>query len=729
MTPLEALALRCGIESEFTDARGERRHARLETQRALLGAMGIRAEDDAAAERAMAELDRLDWEVALPPVQVIYPAEPIAVDLTLPSAVERIEWRVALEDGSERRGEAGFAALEPVDRRTVADVVRERRRLVLDVELPMGYHRLEVVPGSEMTLIVTPGRCWLPSQIREGRRLWGVSTQLYLTRSMRNWGIGDFGDLRRLVEMVKRRGADIVGINPLHALYLDEPAHASPYSPASRQMLNVLYIDVAAVPELSQSGEARALIESDSFRRALQRCRDARLVDYAAVVDLKLRALRLLYATSRAARKAPRWRSFEQFRHEGGEPLQRECVFLALRHHFVETATQPDWHAWPAEYRDPASPAVARFAADRADLISFHAWLQFVADAQLAAAAQAAKSMAVGLYRDLAVGADRAGAETWSNQAAVVDQASVGAPPDIYNPPGQNWGLPPFNPRALRQEAYRSFVALVRANMRHAGGLRIDHVMGLQQLYWVPKDRSPTHGAYVRYPLRDLIGILALESQRHRCLVVGEDLGTVPSGFRNCMADANILSYRVLYFERDGDGYAPPEDYPMLAAAVAGSHDLPTLRAWWDGSDLTLKESLHLFPTDEDAQIARSERARDRRDLLRAFERAGLDHDPAMDADQFIHAAHRFLARSAAALALIQMDDITNENTPVNVPTTTGEHPNWRRRSSSTLEQLARQPRFAILTQIFRGERGLTPGWTPPAATTRPPLRRSQQRG
>jgi 4-alpha-glucanotransferase len=265
--------------------------------------------------------------------------------------------------------------------------------------------------------------------------------------------------------------------------------------------------------------------------------------------------------------------------------------------------------------------------------------------------------------------------------------------------------LPPFNPRALRDEAYRSFIELIRANMRHAGGLRIDHVMALQQLYWIPAGQPPSEGAYVRYPLDDLVGILALESQRNRCLVVGEDLGTVPAGFRERMAEAHILSYRVLYFERDANGFLPPERYPKLALAVAGSHDLPTLHAWWDSSDLKLKESLDLFPTAEDEDRAWTERRRDIAQLADALRRAGLAGTAAIDAEAFNQAAHRFLARSTAAIALAQMDDITDETSPVNVPTTSDQHPNWRRRLSLTLDEIVEHPRFAALVQAFRDER------------------------
>lgn len=706
---LDLLASRCGIEASFLDARGATQHTSAETRRWLLAAMGIAAEDDQAVRTALGEFDRLDREESLPPVCVVRRSENgPAVTINLPVGTEKVSWRITLEDGGERRGTARFDGLELLERREFDGTVRERRRLALGSDIPLGYHELRVDPGDgRSSLIVSPGRCWLPAMLQSRERLWGVTAQLYLLRSSANWGIGDYGDLRRLVEMLVPRGADVIGLNPLHAMFLDAPEQASPYSPASRLQLNVLNIDVAELVKVTPCRAARARIDAPEFREALERCRAAPVLNYSGVVALKLPVLRLIFEFSEGRPGSAEWEAFETFRREGGEVLERGCVFQALREHFAaQSPPHADWRAWPREYRDPSSPAIAHFAETRADLVTFHAWLQFVADAQLGAAAAAAETMAIGLYRDLAVGADPSGAETWSNQSAVVSAAQVGAPPDIYNPMGQDWGLPPFNPRAIRAEGYRSFIDLVRANMRHAGGLRIDHVMGLQQLYWVPKGHPPTEGAYVRYPLEDLLGILALESHRHRCLVVGEDLGTVPEGFRESLAEADVLSYRVLFFEKHENGFLPPHAYPELALAVAGSHDLPTLHAWWEATDLTLKEELHLFPTPEHAQGARDERKQDREALLEALRIAGLASEAEMGTEGLIRAAHAFLARSRSVLAVAQIDDLCDEATPVNVPATSDEHPNWRRRQSLTLEQLAQHPRFAALCTIFREERG-----------------------
>ena len=709
MAALDTLAARNGIEPSFLNALGEQRRTSPDTQRALLAAMGVQANDEAQAQAALQASERAEWERPLPPVRVACSDPgPVTVDLILPSGTEEVSWRILLQEGGETDGRASFAALALQEACELDGRRLERRRLTFE-ELPWGYHRLSIQPGgSETVLIVTPGRCWLPPAVTEGQRLWGVAAQLYLLRSAGNWGIGDYGDLRRLVELLAARGADVVGLNPLHAMFLDAPEHASPYSPASRLLLNVLNIDVAALPELAGCAEAQALVASAEFQERLGACRAAALLDYAGTAGLKLPVLRLLFAACRADAEAGRWQAFEAFRRDRGAAFERGCTFLALRQHFAGLdQAQADWHAWPEEYRDPAAPAVGRFAQDHADLVAFHAWLQWVADTQLAYAAAAAKDMVVGLYRDLAVGADRSGAETWSNAGTVVADAQVGAPPDIYNPAGQDWGLPPFHPRALREEAYRSFVDLVRANMRHAGGLRIDHVMALQHLYWVPRGRPPQDGAYVSYPLDDLVGILALESQRHRCLVVGEDLGTVPEGFRERMAEARILSYRVLFFEKDVEGFLPPGRYPALALAVAGSHDLPTLRGWWEASDIALKEGLHLYPGADGAAEARQERARDRKQLLAALRAEGLLPEAGdVEVDALVRAAHSYLGRSRSALAIAQIDDITDEADPVNVPATSDERPNWRRRLSLTLEELGADRRLDALSETLAAGRG-----------------------
>ena len=714
MNLVDKLAKHCGIEDEFIDALGKRHPTSAKAKHALLRAMGMPVEDEVQAGVVLAQLEREEWLRPLPPVCVLYSrlGETLRVEVNLPADLGGLKWHLTLESGEEFSGQQQAGALPLIGQHTCDGEVIERRRLILHADIPWGYHRLQLVaPQAQTLLIVTPGQCWLPDAMMQGQRLWGIAAQLYLLRSAHNWGIGDFGDLHRLVELSATKGANVVGLNPLHALFMDNPEHASPYSPASRLLLNVLNIDVHAIMRWLDCPQAQALYDASEFQQRLAAARQAEQVDYTTVAELKMQVLRVLFQAWQAAPVAERQREYERFRRSQGQTLERTCLFQALRQHFAEQdQDKADWHEWPAEYRDPDSAAVAEFAHSHREQVDFWVWLQWLADEQLAQAAQAAQDMAIGLYRDLAVGADRSGAETWHDQQAIVDDAQVGAPPDIYNPAGQDWGLPPFHPRMLKQEAYRSFIELVRANMRHAGGLRIDHVMSLQHLYWVPQGHAPQDGAYVSYPMEDMIGILALESQRQRCLVVGEDLGTVPAGFRERMAQANILSYRVLFFEQDADtgAYVLPQDYPALALAVAGSHDLPTLRGWWEGSDIELKERLHLYPKADEAARQQAQRKQDRKALLAVLREQGLldAADEQVTVEEVVLAVHGFLARSAALLAVAQLDDITDETEQVNVPATSHDkHPNWRRRLSVALEELPTYPSMQAIADLFNRER------------------------
>jgi glycogen operon protein len=561
-----------------------------------------------------------------------------------------------------------------------------------------------------MPLIITPGRCWLPD-IQNGRRYWGIAAQLFLLRSGRNWGIGDFTDLRELVKLAHHQKADLIGLNPLHAMFLDKPQDASPYSPSDRTLLNVLNIDVEAIPELARSAEARNLIGSEHFQQRLEFARSSPLVQYETVAELKLAVMRLLFATFEEENDPRRSQQFSHFHRERGDLLDRACLFQAMRAYFSsQTPALSDCRDWPEEYQSSRSPGVAAFAQKQADMVRFHLWLQWVADSQLREAAEAAGDMAIGLYRDLAVGAAPVGAEAWRYPESLIPGASIGAPPDILNRAGQNWGLPPLHPIMAREQAYRGFIDLVRANMRYAGGLRIDHAMALLRLYWIPNGNEPRDGAYIHYPADDLIGILALESHRHRCLLVGEDLGTVPEGFRERMAGANILSYRVLFFEKDEKAFLPPEEYPYLALSVAGNHDLSTIRGWWQGSDIDLRERLGLFA--EGAEDALKERQRDRQSLLALLEEQGLiRRGKEVPIDELILAVHAFLGRTNSLLAVVQLDDITSEEEQINLPGTSSENPNWRRRLSRTLAELASDSRLSAMARTIAEQRKAVPAY------------------
>ncbi|MGA8574528.1 MAG: 4-alpha-glucanotransferase, partial [Candidatus Cybelea sp.] len=553
------------IEPYYDDYWGNRVATPESTRRALLAAMGS---DESVANDAQ----------SLPPVIVVRHGE----EPRLPHGVRS---SLDLEDGSGFSGNLSAA--------------------------PLGYHQLTLRRGSReerCALIVVPAQCYLPPRMRDGR-VWAVSTQLYALRSRRNWGIGDFTDLAAFAELAARSGARTLGVNPLHELHPNNPQAASPYSPSSRLFLNVLYIDVENVAELAESPETQAATASPAFSRRLAALRRSELVDYRGVATAKLEMLerlhRVFYANHWTRPNDPRARAFRRFVCEGGLALERLAVYEALAEFFRgRDASAYGWHDWRSEYRSPDSPSVTRFAAEHRDRVDFYLYLQFLAARQLAEAARTSQRHGASLYCDLAVGVERNGADAWAGQDVILSNASLGAPPDPLNLKGQNWGLAPLSPRALRERAYEPFVALLRANMRYAGILRVDHVMALRRAFLIPRGAPASEGAYVGYDLDAMLGILALESVRNRCVVVGEDLGTIPEGFRERIQDARALSSRVFYFERDGSGaFLPPSAYPRLAAASAGTHDLPTLAGWWTGD-----------------RIEHEDRARDRLRLVDALQ-------------------------------------------------------------------------------------------------------------
>lgn len=568
----------------------------------------------------------------------------------------------------------------------------------------------------------TAERCFQPAVLQDGGRLWGLSVQLYSLRSRRNWGSGDFSDLAKLVDVVASAGGDFIGLNPLHALFPDNQAHISPYSPSHRAFLNVLYIDVEAVPEFAASEAARCRHASADFQARLAALRATEIVDYVGVAQAKFAILPLLFTQFKQAGGA-RALAFEDWRAQQGEALERFARYEALQAHFRKTVGAWGWPAWPQEFHDPDALAVADFARTHADTVAYSAWLQWLADTQLAAAAAHAqeRGLALGLYQDLAVGANAGGAEVWSWQDVfAIGQdgtggASTGAPPDELNLLGQDWGLPPFVPHRLRAVAYAPFIDNLRANMKHAGALRIDHVMGLMRLFWVPPDTPATEGAYVHYDFDALLGLVARESQNNACLVIGEDLGTVPEGFRERLFDAGVLSYHPLMFERYPDGqFRLPADMPRQALVAASTHDLPTLAGFWRGIDLAVRTQLMLFPSDELRQRLITERDWDRGRLLWALEREGLLPDgvgknPATLPElspAVIAAIHAYLARSPAMLLVVQPEDLFGLTEQINVPgTLEDQHPNWQRKLPVPIEDWDKAEGFQRCVSALAAER------------------------
>jgi len=710
MTALDALSRTYGIQDSVVDARGQEVITTSEAKLAMLAAMGVEASDEKSALAALKALEDAEWARPIPPVLVAYVnARPIRIPIVRPAGTSSIHWLITLEDGTQLCGESRFADLDLLEERNHRGGILQRRLLGIPRQLPLGYHRFRLAAEPmELSLIVSPGKCWLPEGAARGERYWGIAAQLYLLRSQHNWGIGDFSDLKRLIETARGYGAHVVGVNPLHAMFPDCSESASPYSPSDRNLLNILNIDIEAIPEFSTSPHAQRLVSSKPFSDALEKLRQTKQVAYSAVTLHKLAAFKAVFEAFQRNKCPQRQNEFKTFVEERASLLERACIFHALRSYFAEVdPALADSNHWPAEFKSYRSPAVARWANYNKHLVKFQLWLQWIADEQLRTASEAAKSMAVGLYRDLAVGAHPSGAEMWCHSDALLPSVHIGAPADIWNPAGQNWRLPPFHPKRLWYEAYRPFIELLQSNMRYAGALRIDHAMALERLYWIPASGTAQDGAFIQYPLDDLVGILALESYRNRCLVVGEDLGTVPAGFRERMEEANVLSYRVLIFERDDKGFASPEDYPYLSLSVASSHDLPTLSGWWRESDLDAKQSLDLFPNPQLHQEARTQRTADREDLIAKLRSEELLGPAEADSDSFGDATAAFLGNTGSMITLIQLDDLTGEVEQVNIPATTeATNPNWRRKQSVTLEELAERSKLHSVANVMRSTRG-----------------------
>jgi 4-alpha-glucanotransferase len=629
-----------------------------------------------------------------PPTRILREGDLVTIDVTLEAEhwSDDVLWTISDERGAVKAGTVPLRDTPVLRFFQRGAATYDTRRVTLPFTVTPGLYRVTLdvrtYGHAGVNLIVAPRRAYLA---RAQARSWGIAIQLYALRSARNWGIGDFTDLGRMCGIAADAGATLVGINPLHASHRSDPEAASPYAPTSRRFLNWLAIDVEALHEANDPDVQHYIASVSDDLEAL---RAKPLVDYTGVAMVKAPALKLCFAVLAGARIE----SFNAFAAAGGEALSRFAIHEALVARYGRNAA-----AWPDDVRAGEPDAIAAFARTEARAIEFSMYLQWCAAEQLHAVSVAAKARGVQLYRDLAVGVESGGAEAWA-APEYVTSASVGAPADLLNTQGQDWGLPPVSPTALERNAYGAFAALLADNMREAGALRIDHAMSLMRLFWIPRGGKPVDGAYVRYPFDELLGILVRESWRMRCSVIGEDLGTVPDGFRERMAANNILSYRILLFERgDGGTFLAPDAYPELALAATGTHDLPPLAGWIEGSDIAIQERLGTI----DAGSAERERDARGRDVAQLRDALRGHADLADDAgtDDLVLAAHRYLARSPARIVMLRVEDALGEREPVNVPGTNTEYPNWRRKLPVDLEMIAsdgRLERFAAALRELR---------------------------
>jgi len=698
-------AARHGVADRYESFWGEEQAVADAVLRAAMSAMGLDPESETQEHEGF------------PAVHVALHGEPI--EIRWPGA-DRAgqEWVLSPEDDPAQGVARGHVE---------ADGWHSAVRIAAGLDA--GYWRL-ALGESTSRLVVAPRRCWTVPALEQGERWWGCTVQLYALRSSRNWGIGDFGDLRRLVDAAAQQGASFVGLSPLHALFPSNPGAASPYSPSSRNALNPIYLDVQALVEIGGGKDARERVQSEPFQERLRALREPELVDYAGVTAAKEEILQLLWRDFERSERDSRRAHFETYRHNRQATLGRHALFEALQLHLAASdASVWGWPAWPEAYRDPASEAVCAFERDHADEVAYRFWLQWLCELQLESVHRYARSrgMGLGLYCDLAVGVNGGGADTWTQPGIFALGMHAGAPPDALNALGQDWGLPPWNPRQLKAARHQPFIDMLRANMRHCGALRLDHVMALMRLFWT----GPQGGTYVSYPFNDLLGILALESHRHQCMVIGEDLGNVAPRMREAMRERCLLSYRPLLFERDEDGsFKPPAQWQPQALAVVSTHDLPTLRGFWLGEDIELQSRLALYPSDAAREEQVLQRAQDRARVLLALQREsllpeGVSAQPPSLPDAtpaFVEAVYAYLARTPCWLVGVQLEDVSGQVLHVNVPGTTEDRfPNWRRKLSVGVDELTGEPRWAGVAAVLRSERS-GPALVDTAQAEMPPL-------
>ncbi|BFU95972.1 MAG: 4-alpha-glucanotransferase [Nitrospira sp.] len=739
---LATLAERVGIASEYYDIGGTLHVASDDAKRAILSAMGFNIHSTEELTKALREWEEAPWRRPCEPVLVVREGTGEAVVLCclmLEDGKERsvvVQWTISDENGQPvRTGEAG-PGLSAAEVRFVEGQRRVRLDCRLPGDLPIGYYTVTVQASGlvgdssgTMRLIVAPQQCYLPPALADHRRIWGMALQLYALSSNRNWGCGDFTDLGTVVEWAGASlGAGLVGLNPLHALRNSAPHHTSPYAPVTRLFLNELYIDLERLPEFWASPEAQRQFQAPEFQAKLKALRESRRVDYDVIATAKRGFLDLAYRQFLKEHyvgnepdlepKTARAKLLERFIRAEGESLELYATFQTLEEE--RRLIQPkasSWRDWPAQFQSPG-PAVREYGKRHRKRLRFFQYIQWVASEQLGENRRRSEQagMTIGLYNDLALGAERFGAESWMYQSVLALDADCGAPPDSLGPQGQNWGLPPVNPLALRAGGYELIIRLLRNNLRFGGAIRLDHVMALCRLFWIPRGKPAAEGTYVHYPFEDLLAIVALESVRAKTLVIGEDLGTVPDWVREELAKARVLSYRVFYFERHGDGTCKaPNEYPEQSLAVVGTHDLPTLTGFWSGEDLQVRAGLGALGDDDAKRRAWEDRRRDKGRMLEALARESLlpeglstdpDSAPSMT-PALCQAIHIYLARTTSAVVLANLEDGLEELSQTNLPGTIDAHPNWNRKYAVPVETLPTDHRLRDLAAVLRSARPL----------------------
>lgn len=673
-----------GIEQRYWDIWGNEHIASPQIQIAILRSLGVDVSSDESLRDATEHRKQRDSGGLLPATLVIGQSARM-LPVTAPEGASLTLQR---ESGSR------------------TDLHLNGGQVELPPDLPLGYHRVEISiegqPGTSARLIVCPDRAYQPKWLID-RRTGGIALSLYGVRSERNWGCGDFTDLENLIDWVADdTGASFLALNPLHAIPNRQPYNTSPYLPNSMFYRNFIYLDLERVPDLARCKRALRLAASACFQRELASLRGAEFVEYERVSRLKLRFLKLLFRSFLANeyhRQTDRARAFQNYIEREGDLLHLYAVHSALdeaMHKADETIW--NWRSWPKEYQDPDSPETAAFAKRHWRSVLFYKYAQWQIDMQLARVQERARlrGLPIGLYHDLALATDNFGSDLWAHRRFYVAGSRVGSPPDNFSPKGQDWGFPPPNADQHFADGYQLFAKSIRKNSAHGGALRIDHVMRFFRLYWIPDGMEASEGTYVQDRFEDLLRILALESVRGEFIVIGEDLGTVPDRIREMLGWFGVLSYRLFYFEQDSSRrFKSPDEYPRQALVSASTHDLPTLAGFWQSRDIQARLEAGIIQQDAfNAMLA--ERSREKQKMLDLLHRFDLlpgwfprDASAVPELEGELHNAMiGFLCSTPCQLMVLNQEDLFKETEQQNLPGTTAEYPNWRRKMKYSVDQL-----------------------------------------
>jgi 4-alpha-glucanotransferase len=728
---INELADLCGIIPEYWDIFGNKHMTTIETKKAILKAMKLDIDSDEAIKNEIYAQKARPWNRFVEPVKVLSENEqPFKISIYVPVEEREedkvyISWSIRNEEGQKIQKKDEFILsgneLTISDRRWMYG----RRYIKIDLSdkchRDIGYYSIDItfrIPNMEISdtsrLAITPDSCYMPTE-SINRKTWGLSINLYSIRSCQNWGSGDFGDLKKIVKWVSELKGGFVGINPLHAIPNKKPFGISPYSPITRLYKNFIYLDIESIPEVKELSSQYPVSSSQ-----IDELRNSNLIDYEKVASLKISVLRNafeIFYREHYLKDSIRCKDFRRYISEEGNNLESFSAYMALSNYSIHSPIHPfthspkNWQEWPEEYRISSSDPVQEFRKTHEKDILFYKYIQWLIDEQLKEISELAKNlgMPIGLYHDLAIGSIGGGSDVWNYQDVIAEGIDLGAPPDDFNPTGQNWGFPPLVPEKLKESGYEFFIQTIRKNMQHFGALRIDHALGMFRQFWIPKGMPASHGAYIKQPTEDLLRIIALESVRNSTVVIAEDLGTIGENVRETLFRFRMLSCRLLYFERNypDPSFLSPERYPEMALCTVTTHDLPTIYGWWIGRDIELKKRLEIFADEGIYRKHTYERERDKELLLNALESqniiqpSAISHQLSAMSQELCLAIYEYLACTPCKLLSVSLDDAIGTLDQQNMPGITDSYLSWQQKTPMSIEQIMSNEWFSSLGEMF----------------------------